>query len=125
MPESNTGFKVTSPTVTGDEALKAANELEKVIGEICNGRRKPGNIPMEPMIALIQYARDMATQGLPKGFQVEDLLAVAEALETEKRYVNVGNVTGVGDDLIDTAPARAAKFIRAVVASVGAGGQNG
>lgn len=51
-------FKVTSPVVAQKEAEAFAAELERVIGEIANGKRKPQNIPMEPMIALIQFARD-------------------------------------------------------------------
>lgn len=46
--------------VTDEEALKFADELERVIGEIANGKRKPQNIPMEPMCVLIQFARDRA-----------------------------------------------------------------
>jgi len=45
---------------TDEEALKFADELERVISEICNGKRKPQNIPMEPMCVLIQFARDRA-----------------------------------------------------------------
>lgn len=50
--------KVTSETVVSDtEALTYADELERVIGEIATGKRKPQNIPTEPMIALIAFAR--------------------------------------------------------------------
>lgn len=45
---------------TDEEALKFADELERVISEIANGKRKPQNIPMEPMCVLIQFARDRA-----------------------------------------------------------------
>lgn len=45
---------------TDEEALKFADKLERVIGEICNGKRKPQNIPMEPMCVLIQFVRDRA-----------------------------------------------------------------
>lgn len=54
-------FKVDSETPVSDaEALAFAAELETVIGEIANGKRKPQNIPMEPMIALISFARAKA-----------------------------------------------------------------
>ncbi len=46
--------------VTDEEALKFADELEQAIGEIANGKRKPQNIPLEPMCVLIQFARDRA-----------------------------------------------------------------
>lgn len=51
-------MKVSSGPVTKNEALDAANEMEKVLSEIANGKRKPQNIPMEPLVALIQFARD-------------------------------------------------------------------
>lgn len=53
-------FKVTSKPVSGEEAKKFADELERCLGEIMAGKRKPQNIPMEPMVALIQFARDNA-----------------------------------------------------------------
>lgn len=53
-------FNVSSKPVTGAEALAFASELERAIGEIMIGKRKPANIPTEPMIALIQFARDNA-----------------------------------------------------------------
>lgn len=45
---------------TDEEALQSAAEGERVLGEIMNGKRKPQNIPMEPMCVLIQFARDHA-----------------------------------------------------------------
>ncbi len=53
-------MKVSSPPVSPKEAIKFADDLETAIGEIANGKRKRQNIPMEPMVALIQYARDNA-----------------------------------------------------------------
>jgi len=53
-------FEVYCPPVSDDDALRHAAELERVIGEIANGRRKASHIPMEPMVALIQFARDRA-----------------------------------------------------------------
>lgn len=58
--ELSKDFKVSSKPVTTDGALKFAAELELAIGEIMAGKRKPANIPMEPMVALIQFARDNA-----------------------------------------------------------------
>jgi hypothetical protein len=51
-------FKVSSPAVSNAEATIFANELEQVLGEILNGKRKPQNILIEPMIALIKFSRD-------------------------------------------------------------------
>lgn len=51
-------FKVSCGPVLPAVATQAADELEKILGEIVNGHRKPGKVPMEPMITLIQFARD-------------------------------------------------------------------
>jgi len=53
-------MKVSSAPVSKEDALRFADELENVLSEIANGVRKPKNIPLEPMIALIQFARDNA-----------------------------------------------------------------
>lgn len=52
-------FKLTSASATADEALAAADQLEQAIGEICNGQRRAGNVPMEPMAVLVQFVRDV------------------------------------------------------------------
>lgn len=56
-------FKMTVVhEVTPEEASAAANEVERAIGEICNGKRKPGSIPMQELCALVQFARDAAAK---------------------------------------------------------------
>lgn len=73
-------FKVSSPDVSNADAIKFADELERVIGEIGNGKRNPKNIPLEPMVALIQFARtaanavqDVRNQALEEAAKVCDL----------------------------------------------------
>lgn len=56
-------FKVQCQPVTDDKALEYAAELELAIGEIMTGQRNPRNMPVEPIMALIQYARDKAKGG--------------------------------------------------------------
>ncbi len=52
-------FKMTvEHEVTLEEANAAADEVERALGEICNGRRKPGSIPMQEMCSLVQFVRD-------------------------------------------------------------------
>ena len=51
-------MKGSSPPVSLKDAIKFADELETALSEIANGKRKPQNISREPMIALIQFARD-------------------------------------------------------------------
>lgn len=51
-------MKVSTGNVSPEEALKLADELEEVIGEVSDGSRKPSRIPLEPLIKLIQYVRN-------------------------------------------------------------------
>lgn len=44
--------------VTVEEANAASDKIERAVGEICNGKRKPGSIPMQEMCLLVQFARD-------------------------------------------------------------------
>ena len=49
------------------------------------------------------------------GFSRDDLEAIADGLDGYERTVNVGNTTGVGDTLLESTTAAAARFIRAVL----------
>jgi hypothetical protein len=57
-------FKATSKPVPAGDAIKYADELEAAIGEIMNGKRKPDRIPVEPIVKLIQFARDAVASGV-------------------------------------------------------------
>lgn len=54
---------------------------------------------------------------VPEGFSREDLEAVADGLDGYEKTVNVGNVTGGGDDHLESTTAYAARFIRAMLAA--------
>ena len=59
MPEYKEKITVVSSRpLTKEEAMQAADELEIALSEIINRKRKPGNIPVEPIARLIQFARD-------------------------------------------------------------------
>ena len=63
--------------------------------------------------------QERATQpvpSVPEGFSREDLEAVADGLDGYEKTVNVGNVTGGGDDHLESTTAYAARFIRAMLA---------
>ena len=65
-------------------------------------------------------ARVTGTQNVPsvpEGFSREDLEAVADGLDGYEKTVNVGNVTGGGDDHLESTTAYAARFIRAMLAA--------
>ena len=65
-------------------------------------------------------ARVTGTQNVPsvpEGFSREDLEAVADGLDGYEKTVNVGNVTGEGDDHLESTTAYAARFIRAMLAA--------
>jgi hypothetical protein len=51
-------MKVETGPVTTADALKFADELEAAMGEVMNGQRKAGKLPVEPMCRLIQFARN-------------------------------------------------------------------
>ena len=53
---------------------------------------------------------------VPEDFSREELEAVAAGLDTYEKTVNVGNVTGEGDDHLESTTAYAARFIRAMIA---------
>ena len=48
-----------------EDALRHADQLEKHIGEILNGRRKSGNLSVESIAALIQFARAQSPNPVP------------------------------------------------------------
>jgi hypothetical protein len=52
-----TDFSVSTGPVSAEDAQRCAADLERVLGEIANGTRKPNKIPMEPILRLIQFAR--------------------------------------------------------------------
>lgn len=54
---SNGDFHVSSGYVSYEDAQASAKELEKAIGEVMNGDRKASNLPVEPMVKLIEYVR--------------------------------------------------------------------
>ena len=60
-------FNVEAKTVTTEQVIACANELEDVIGEIMNGKKKPKDLPIEPMVRLIQFARNMTATDMEHG----------------------------------------------------------
>jgi len=78
--------------------------------------------------ALIGFHVDVATDPAVNGgwklvpsvsedFSREELEAVAAGLDTYEKTVNVGNVTGEGDDHLESTTAYAARFIRTMLAA--------
>ncbi len=84
-------------------ALEAEDLNRKFIAEI-NGPTHMGE-PAQP------------APSVPDGFSREDLEAVADGLDGYEKTVNVGNVTGEGDDHLESTTAYAARFIRAMIAA--------
>ncbi len=63
LPNTGTGFKLgVEHDVPLEEAMAAADTIELAVGEICNGKRKAGSIPMQEMASLIQFVRDEAAR---------------------------------------------------------------
>jgi len=84
-------------------ALEAEDLNRKFIAEI-NGPTHMGE-PAQP------------APSVPDGFSREDLEAVADGLDGYEKTVNVGNVTGEGDDHLESTTAYAARFIRTMLAA--------
>ena len=84
-------------------ALEAEDLNQKFIAEI-NGPMHIGE-PAQP------------APSVPEGFSREDLEAVADGLDGYEKTVNVGNVTGEGDDHLESTTAYAARFIRTMLAA--------
>lgn len=52
--------------VTPEEASAAADEIERAIGEIAIGKRKPGSIPLQELCFLLRFVRDAAKRTPPR-----------------------------------------------------------
>lgn len=82
-------FTVSHGPVTTEEALQHAKDLETAIGEIGNGKRKASKMPMEPLIALIQFVRDYTKESnkiyLEDGAKIQNLIILLE--NNQKAYL--------------------------------------
>ena len=65
----------------------------------------------------VRVTGEQPAPNLPEGFSREDLEAVADGLDGYEKTVNVGNVTGEGDDPLESTTAYAARFIRTLLAA--------
>lgn len=95
------------------------------------GRSEAGKPPLECVVVEADWpeyeptwkaieARMTGAQpapSVPDGFSREDLEAVADGLDGYEKTVNVGNVTGEGDDHLESTTAYAARFIRTMLAA--------
>jgi hypothetical protein len=83
-----------------------------------NGMITPAHIAQAVADGTITSAYIMQpAPSVPEGFSREDLEAVAAGLDGYEKTVNVGNVTGEGDDHLESTTAYAARFIRAMLAA--------
>lgn len=73
-------------------------------------------IRLSDAIAAVEDNFVQPAPSVPEGFSREDLEAVADGLDGYEKTVNVGNVTGGGDDHLESTTAYAARFIRAMLA---------
>ena len=69
------------------------------------------------IVAWRQGTSTKPAPSVPDGFSREDLEAVADGLDGYEKTVNVGNVTGEGDDHLESTTAYAARFIRTMLAA--------
>ncbi len=107
-------------------ALRAkieAMERQEPVGEIQRANSTGNYICSEVWVPLPVGSKLYALPGaqpapsVPDGFSREDLEAVADGLDGYEKTVNVGNVTGEGDDHLESTTAYAARFIRTMLAA--------
>lgn len=77
-------MKIGTGTVSREDALKFADEMETAIGEVVNGTRKIAKLPIEPISRLIQFARDKAAP-IPEGKR-ERIAFYEEAMKDPKNH---------------------------------------
>ena len=106
------------------------DEIRRLAREYAEQRRPKGKEPLDCVVVESDWpeyeptwraieARVTGTQNVPsvpEGFSREELEAVAAGLDTYEKTVNVGNVTGEGDDHLESTTAYAARFIHAMIA---------
>lgn len=107
------------------------DEIRRLAREYAEQRRLKGKEPLDCVVVESDWpeyeptwraieARVTGTQNVPsvpEGFSREDLEAVADGLDGYEKTVNVGNVTGGGDDHLESTTAYAARFIRTMLAA--------
>ena len=107
------------------------DEIRRLAREYAEQRRLKGKEPLDCVVVESDWpeyeptwraieARVTGTQNVPsvpEGFSREDLEAVVDGLDGYEKTVNVGNVTGGGDDHLESTTAYAARFIRAMLAT--------
>lgn len=68
---ADSAFVVRHGSVDAGNVLRYAEELERAMGAVVNRERKASSLPLEPMAALIQYARNsvaaLAAEGSANG----------------------------------------------------------
>ena len=87
--------------------------VKHVWGKVAVGSMAAYSIPLYTLPG----AQTQPAPSVPDGFSREDLEAVADGLDGYEKTVNVGNVTGGGDDHLESTTAYAARFIRAMLAA--------
>ena len=124
---SNSGTQPTPTTAEQDQinaeaAIRSsyvAWPKDEVLWQtIANGMITPAHMAQAVADGTITPAYIMQpAPSVPEGFSREDLEAVADGLwDGYEKTVNVGNVTGEGDDHLESTTAYAARFIRTMLA---------
>ena len=121
--------EINGPAYMGEPAQPAPSALaEAIIADmqaqhnselITENDSGEALIRLDGAIAAVEdnFALAQPAPSVPDGFSREDLEAVADGLDGYEKTVNVGNVTGEGDDHLESTTAYAARFIRAMLAA--------
>ena len=127
---SDWGFEPTHwmplPEAPDAQAQRAPSIKDAIIDDLQSQFDSEGITEHDSGDALIRLSAAIAAvednfvqiaPSVPDGFSREDLEAVADGLDGYEKTVNVGNVTGGGDDHLESTTAYAARFIRAMLAA--------
>lgn len=66
-----TDFRISTPPVSRAQALKFADQIEREIGEVANGSRKPTRMNLEAVARLVTFARAETIDGVKLADEIQ------------------------------------------------------
>lgn len=80
-------FRISTPPVSRAQALKFADQIEREIGEVANGARKPGRLDLEALARLVTFARNDTIDGMKLADEIQDCFKKADQPLHDEQYV--------------------------------------
>lgn len=119
-PEYEPTWKAIEARVTGAQPAPCVPDgVAEALQRLIENGAVLGPASSEDALLVARYRQRLlaCAPSVPDGFSREDLEAVADGLDGYEKTVNVGDVTGGGDDHLESTTAYAARFIRAMFAA--------